>query len=137
MAKMDVYDHLDESRPSFSTPRLAAEGRSYDLVPAITGFLEVAATLENQWNVPEVQMFHTSGLVEREFMDEDNLTRERISESRSIASRCRSIGRGIAASKDRAHELARLYLPTHHVGGHPLRVDPSLFHPVRQADSRE
>jgi D-inositol-3-phosphate glycosyltransferase len=69
--KMDVYEHLDE----FTAKLLeyaAAEGKPYDLVHAHYWLsAKVARTLEKEWNVPVVQMFHTLGLVKREVMDED------------------------------------------------------------------
>jgi D-inositol-3-phosphate glycosyltransferase len=98
---------------------------------------KVARTLEEKWNVPVVQMFHTLGLVKREVMDEDidgesdirvEIEREAVQKSAAV----------IAASKIELDELRRLYrADPSRVAVIPCGVDPALFHPVRQADARE
>src|SRR5256714_9076242 len=135
--KMDVYEHLDEFTAKL-LEHAAAEGRSYDLVHGHYWLsAKVARTLEKQWNVPAVQMFHTLGLVKREVMDEDidgesdirvEIEREAVQKSAAV----------IAASKIELDELRRLYrADASRVAVIPCGVDPALFHPVRQADARE
>src|SRR5207237_2851143 len=69
--KMEVYEHLDEFTDKL-IEHAASEEKSYDLVHAHYWLsAKVARSLEQIWNVPVVQMFHTLGLVKREVMDED------------------------------------------------------------------
>ena len=98
---------------------------------------KVARTLEQTWNVPVIQMFHTLGLVKREVMDEDidgesdiriEIEREAVKKSAAV----------VAASEIELGELRRLYRANaSRVAVIPCGVDPTLFHPVRQADARE
>ncbi|MDP9282384.1 MAG: glycosyltransferase [Chloroflexota bacterium] len=135
--KMDVYDHLDEFTAKLDE-YVAAEGRPYDLIHAHYWLsASVARTLAARWAVPRIQMFHTLGLVKREVMDEDidgesdvrvTIERQAVRESAAI----------VAASEIELGELRDLY------GADPARVhiipcgvDPTLFHPIRQADARE
>ena len=135
--KMAVYEHLDEFTEKL-IEHAANEGRTYDIVHAHYWLsAKVARTLEARWDVPIVQMFHTLGLVKREVMDEDvdgesdiriEIEREAVRKSAAI----------VAASKIELGELRRLYrADTSRVAVIPCGVDPSVFHPVRQADARE
>jgi D-inositol-3-phosphate glycosyltransferase len=135
--KMDVYDHLDEFTAQLDE-YVAAEGRPYDLIHAHYWLsASVARTLAARWAVPRIQMFHTLGLVKREVMDEDidgesdvrvTIERQAVRESAAI----------VAASEIERGELRDLYAAdpakVHVI---PCGVDPTLFHPIRQADARE
>jgi D-inositol-3-phosphate glycosyltransferase len=135
--KMDVYDHLDEFTAKLDE-YVTAEGRSYDLIHSHYWLsASVARTLARRWAVPRIQMFHTLGQVKREVMDEDidgesdvrvSIERQAVQESAAI----------VAASEIELGELRDLY------GANPAKVhiipcgvDPTLFHPIRQADARE
>jgi D-inositol-3-phosphate glycosyltransferase len=135
--KMDVYDHLDEFTAKLDE-YVAAEGRAYDLIHAHYWLsASVARTLAARWAVPRIQMFHTLGLVKREVMDEDidgesdvrvTIERQAVQESAAV----------VAASEIELGELRDLYgadpAKVHVI---PCGVDPTLFHPIRQADARE
>jgi D-inositol-3-phosphate glycosyltransferase len=135
--KMDVYDHLDEFTAKLDE-YVAAQGRPYDLIHAHYWLsASVARTLAARWAVPRIQMFHTLGLVKREVMDEDidgesdvrvTIERQAVQESAAI----------VAASEIEVGELRDLYgadpAKVHVI---PCGVDPTLFHPIRQADARE
>ena len=135
--KMDVYDHLDEFTVKLDE-YVAAKGRSYDLIHAHYWLsASVARTLAARWAVPRIQMFHTLGLVKREVMDEDidgesdvrvTIERQAVNDSAAI----------VAASEIEVGELRDLYgadpAKVHVI---PCGVDPTLFHPIRQADARE
>jgi D-inositol-3-phosphate glycosyltransferase len=135
--KMDVYDHLDEFTAKLDE-YVGTEGRSYDLIHAHYWLsASVARTLAARWAVPRIQMFHTLGLVKREVMDEDidgesdvrvMIERQAVQESAAI----------VAASEIERGELRDLYgadpAKVHVI---PCGVDPTLFHPIRQADARE
>jgi len=135
--KMDVYAHLDEFTAKL-LEHAKTEGKQYDLVHAHYWLsAKVARTLEQRWNVPVVQMFHTLGLVKREVMDEDidgesdvrvTIERQAVRESAAI----------VAASEIERGELRELYgadpAKVHVI---PCGVDPTLFRPMRQADARE
>jgi D-inositol-3-phosphate glycosyltransferase len=135
--KMEVFEHLDEFTAKL-LEHAASEGKSYDLVHAHYWLsAKVARTLEREWNVPVVQMFHTLGLVKREVIDEDvdgesdlriEIEREAVRKSAAV----------IAASEIELSELRRLYRAnTSRVAVIPCGVDSVVFHPVRQADARE
>src|SRR5438874_20885 len=135
--KMDVYEHLDEFTAKL-LEHAASEGKPYDLVHAHYWLsAKVARTLEQTWNVPVIQMFHTLGLVKREVMDEDidgesdiriEIEREAVKKSAAV----------VAASEIELGELRRLYrADASRVAVIPCGVDPTLFHPVRQVDARE
>src|SRR5438874_1528332 len=135
--KMDVYEHLDEFTAKL-LEHAASEGKPYDLVHAHYWLsAKVARTLEQIWNVPVIQMFHTLGLVKREVMDEDidgesdiriEIEREAVKKSAAV----------VAASEIELGELRRLYrADASRVAVIPCGVDPTLFHPVRQVDARE
>ena len=135
--KMDVYDHLDEFTAKLDE-YVAAEGRPYDLIHAHYWLsASVARTLATRWAVPRIQMFHTLGLVKREVMDEDidgesdvrvTIERQAVQESAAI----------VAASEIELGELRDLYgADPGRVHVIPCGVDPTLFHPIRQADARE
>jgi D-inositol-3-phosphate glycosyltransferase len=135
--KMDVYDHLDEFTAKLDE-YVTAEGRSYDLIHSHYWLsASVARTLAQRWAVPRIQMFHTLGQVKREVMDEDidgesdvrvSIERQAVQESAAI----------VAASEIELGELHDLYgadpAKVHII---PCGVDPTLFHPIRQADARE
>jgi D-inositol-3-phosphate glycosyltransferase len=135
--KMDVYDHLDEFTAKLDE-YVTAEGRSYDLIHSHYWLsASVARTLARRWAVPRIQMFHTLGQVKREVMDEDidgesdvrvTIERQAVQESAAI----------VAASEIELGELRDLYgadpAKVHII---PCGVDPTLFHPIRQADARE
>ena len=135
--KMAVYEHLDEFTEKL-IEHAAAEGRAYDIIHAHYWLsAKVARALEQRWNVPVVQMFHTLGLVKREVMDEDidgesdirvEIEREAVRKSAAI----------VAASEIELGELRRLYrADASRVAVIPAGVDPAVFHPVRQADARD
>ena len=135
--KMAVYEHLDE----FTSQLLEfveREGRSYDILHAHYWLsAKVARTLEQRWKLPVVQMFHTLGMVKREVLDEDvdgesdiriEIEREAVRKSAAI----------VAASEIELGELRGLYrADAARVAVIPCGVDPTVFHPVRQADARE
>jgi D-inositol-3-phosphate glycosyltransferase len=135
--KRDVYDHLDEFTAKLDE-YVTAEGRSYDLIHSHYWLsASVARTLARRWAVPRIQMFHTLGQVKREVMDEDidgesdvrvTIERQAVQESAAI----------VAASEIELGELRDLYgadpAKVHII---PCGVDPTLFHPIRQADARE
>src|SRR3989440_6391599 len=135
--KINVYEHLDEF-----TAKLIAEveeqGRTYDVLHAHYWLsAKVARTLEQRWKIPTVQMFHTLGLVKREVMDEDidGESDVRIEIEREAVRRSAAV---VAASAIELGELRRLYrADASRVAVIPCGVDPTLFHPVRQADARE
>ena len=135
--KMDVYEHLDEFTSKL-LEHAANEGKSYDLVHAHYWLsAKVARTLEKEWNVPVVQMFHTLGLVKREVMDEDidGESDIRIEIERDAVRKSAAI---VAASEIELDELRRLYrADVSRIAVIPCGVDPAVFHPVRQADARE
>jgi D-inositol-3-phosphate glycosyltransferase len=135
--KMAVYEHLDEFTEKL-LEHAAAEGKSYDLVHAHYWLsAKVARTLEQEWRVPVVQMFHTLGLVKREVVDEDidgesdirvEIEREAVRKSSAI----------VAASEIELGELRRFYrADPARVAVIPCGVDPVVFHPIRTADARE
>jgi len=135
--KMDVYDHLDEFTAKLDE-YVAAEGRAYDLIHAHYWLsASVARSLASRWRVPRIQMFHTLGLVKREFMDEDvdgesdvrtAIERQAVRESAAL----------VAASDIELGELRDLYdADPDKVHVIPCGVDPALFRPMRQADARE
>jgi D-inositol-3-phosphate glycosyltransferase len=135
--KMAVYEHLDEFTEKL-LEHVSSEGKAYDVVHAHYWLsAKVARTLERRWNVPVVQMFHTLGLVKREVMDEDvdgesdvrvEIEREAVRKSAAV----------VAASEIELGELRRLYrADASRVAVIPCGVDPTVFHPVRQADARE
>jgi D-inositol-3-phosphate glycosyltransferase len=135
--KMAVYEHLDEFTEKL-LEHAASEGKSYDIIHAHYWLsAKVARTVELRWNVPTVQMFHTLGLVKREVMDEDvdgesdvrvEIEREAVRKSAAV----------VAASEIELSELRRLYrADLSRVAVIPCGVDPTVFHPVRQADARE
>jgi D-inositol-3-phosphate glycosyltransferase len=135
--KMAVYEHLDEFTEKL-LEHAAAEGKSYDLIHAHYWLsAKVARRVEQRWNVPVVQMFHTLGLVKREVIDEDidgesdiriEIEREAVRKSAAV----------VAASEIELSELRRLYkADTSRVAVIPCGVDPVVFHPVRQVDARE
>src|SRR5205823_6654900 len=71
LAKMDVYDRLDEFTAGVDA-HVAEQGLRYDLIHSHYWLsAEVARVLAPKWGVPRIQMFHTLGLVKREVMDED------------------------------------------------------------------
>src|SRR2546430_3271804 len=134
---MDVYEHLDEFTAKL-LEHAASEGKPYDLVHAHYWLsAKVARTLEQTWNVPVIQMFHTLGLVKREVMDEDidgesdiriEIEREAVKKSAAV----------VASSEIELAELRRLYrADPSRVAVIPCGVDPGVFHPIRQADARE
>jgi D-inositol-3-phosphate glycosyltransferase len=135
--KMAVYEHLDEFTEKL-LEHVASEGKTYDIIHAHYWLsAKVARTVEQRWNVPTVQMFHTLGLVKREVMDEDvdgesdirvEIEREAVRKSAAV----------VAASEIELSELRRLYrADLSRVAVIPCGVDPNVFHPVRQADARE
>jgi D-inositol-3-phosphate glycosyltransferase len=135
--KMAVYERLDE----FTTKLLehvSGEGKPYDIVHAHYWLsAKVARTLEQRWSVPVVQMFHTLGLVKREVMDEDvdGESDVRVEIEREAVRRSAAV---VAASEIELGELRRLYrADSSRVAVIPCGVDPTMFHPVRQADARE
>jgi D-inositol-3-phosphate glycosyltransferase len=135
--KMEVYDHLDEFTAQLDE-YVTAEGRSYDLIHSHYWLsASVARTLARRWAVPRIQMFHTLGLVKREVMDEDidGESDVRVSIERQAAGESAAI---VAASEIELGELRDLYgadpAKVHII---PCGVDPTLFHPIRQADARE
>ena len=135
--KMDVYEHLDEFTAKVEQ-YVDDEDLHYDLIHSHYWLsAEVARTLAPRWGVPRIQMFHTLGLVKREVMDEDidgesdvrvSIERQAVQESAAI----------VAASEIEVGELRDLYgadpAKVHVI---PCGVDPTLFHPIRQADARE
>src|SRR5712691_8830742 len=135
--KMDVYEQLDEFTAKL-LEHAASEGKSYDLVHAHYWLsAKVARTLEQTWNLPVVQMFHTLGLVKREVMDEDvdGESDIRVEIEREAVRRSAAI---VAASEIELDELRRLYrADAARVAVIPCGVDPMVFHPLRQADARE
>jgi D-inositol-3-phosphate glycosyltransferase len=135
--KMAVYERLDEFTEKL-LEHVAAERNGYDIVHAHYWLsAKVARVLEREWSVPVVQMFHTLGLVKREVMDEDvdgesdvriEIEREAVRKSAAV----------VAASEIELSELRRLYrADASRVAVIPCGVDPTVFHPVRQADARE
>jgi D-inositol-3-phosphate glycosyltransferase len=135
--KMDVYDHLSEFTAKVDE-HVTAEGRAYDLIHAHYWLSAgVAQTLAARWAVPRIQMFHTLGLVKREVMDEDidGESDVRITIERQAVRGSSAI---VAASEIELAELRDLYgadpAKVHII---PCGVDPTLFHPMRQADARE
>ena len=135
--KMAVYEHLDEFTDKVLA-HTASEGKSYDLVHAHYWLsAKVARTLEERWNVPAIQMFHTLGLVKREVVDEDvdGESDVRVEIEREAVRRSAAV---VAASEIELGELRRFYrADTSRVAVIPCGVDPVLFHPVRTADARE
>src|SRR6266550_544759 len=135
--KMAVYEHLDEFTSQL-LEYVEREGRTYDMVHAHYWLsAKVARTLEQRWNVPVVQMFHTLGLVKREVIDEDvdGESDIRIVIEREAVKRSAAI---VAASEIELDELRRLYRANSaRVAVIPCGVDPTVFHPVRQVDARE
>jgi D-inositol-3-phosphate glycosyltransferase len=135
--KMEVYGHLDEFTSKL-LEHAGSEGKTYDLLHAHYWLsAKVARTLEQKWNVPTIQMFHTLGLVKREVMDEDidGESDIRIEIERDAVKKSAAV---VAASEIELGELRRLYrADASRVAVIPCGVDPNLFHPVRQADARE
>ncbi|MDQ3399750.1 MAG: glycosyltransferase [Chloroflexota bacterium] len=136
LPKMSVYDRLDELTQQLER-HVEAEGKRYDLIHAHYWLsAAVAARLSRRWGVPDVQMFHTLGLVKREVMDEDvdgesdiriTLERAAVRESAAI----------VAASDIEADELRTLYdADDRSLWIIPCGVDPTVFRPIRQADAR-
>ncbi len=137
LAKMDVYDRLDEFTQGVEA-HVRAEGRAYDLIHAHYWLsAEVARRLSERWHVPVVHMFHTLGLVKREVMDEDvdgesdlrvTIERRAVAESAGV----------VAASEIEVADLVDLY-DADRARLHVIAcgVDSEVFHPIRQVDARE
>lgn len=136
LPKMDVYERIDQFTASVAS-YAEQNGLRYDLIHSHYWLSAVVAReLSRRWSVPVIQMFHTLGLVRREFVDEDidgesdvrvEIERRAMAESSTV----------VAASEIEADELVELYgADRRRLAIVPCGVDTELFRPMRQSDAR-
>lgn len=134
--KNELYHHV----PEFAANVIAmaeAEGIAYDVIHShywLSGL--VAEILQAEWDVPIVQMFHTLAALKNQVAQSD-AEREldvRLESERRIMT---FADRLVAANPlDRQHMLDYYDADPEKITVVPCGIDPSVFHPIPQAEAR-